>query len=185
MPRKRQIKAKEVVQDVRNGMTGSQLMAKYGLTRQGLQGILERLADKGLLKPSDLPGWVPMYSSRYDEVELIRTRRFPRYCLAAVDLFVRDMENPAVMGRVIDISEEGIAVQGIDAHAEQTKSFLMIGPQKLLSVPISFDAECRWSYRDPASGMCTTGYEIVMIAEDDIERLRSVIDLVRKETIRT
>ncbi|MBI5568439.1 MAG: PilZ domain-containing protein [Desulfomonile tiedjei] len=185
MPRKRQIKAKEVVHDVRNGMSGSQLMAKYGLTRQGLQEIAQRLVDNGLLRPSELPSWAPISGSRYDEVELIRTRRFPRYGLATVDLFVWDAENPSVRGRVIDISEEGIAVQGIEAQVEETKNFLMIGHQKYLAAPISFDAECRWVYWDQASGMCTSGYEIVMIAEDDVERLRSVIDLVKIETVHT
>lgn len=185
MPRKRQIKAKEVVQDIRSGMTGSQLMGKYGLTPHGLQEILQRLVDKEFLKPSDLPRWVPVCAQRYDEVELIRTRRFPRYDLATADLFVWDAENPAVKARVIDISEEGLALRGMAAQIDETRSFLMVGHEKYLAVPISFDAECRWVYVDPVSGMCTSGYEIVMIAEDDVERLRSVIDLIKTETLHT
>ena len=179
MPQKRQIKAKEVVEDIRGGMTGSQLTAKYGLTREGLEQILRRLVDNGLIRPSELPDWAPITPPRYDEVELVKTRRFPRYDLAAVDLFVWDAENPVVRGRVIDISEEGVAVQGIGAKPEETKSFLMIGNQRYLAVPISFDAECRWIYRDEASDVCTGGYEIVMIAEEDLARLRALIELIR------
>ena len=51
---KRAIRAKDVVQDIKSHMTDVQLMEKYKLTVRGLQSLLKKLVDHGLISKSDL-----------------------------------------------------------------------------------------------------------------------------------
>jgi hypothetical protein len=48
------INAKEAVNDVRSGMTDLALMEKYGLSRNGLQSLLRKLAEASLLEEREL-----------------------------------------------------------------------------------------------------------------------------------
>lgn len=52
----KRISANEAVKDIRSGMTGTDLMAKYGLSPNELKVLFEKLANAGLLEPpgSDL-----------------------------------------------------------------------------------------------------------------------------------
>lgn len=53
-PANRELSAKEVVRDVKSGMTDGQLMRKYKLSSKGLQNLLEQLMEAGLVKDDDL-----------------------------------------------------------------------------------------------------------------------------------
>ncbi|AFM24492.1 hypothetical protein [Desulfomonile tiedjei] len=46
---KRKIRAKDMVHDIREGLSDSQLIEKYGLTSRGLQYIFRKLVQTGLM----------------------------------------------------------------------------------------------------------------------------------------
>lgn len=50
---KLKISAKQVLNDINAGMSNAELMAKYGVTSQGLESVFKKLADAGLLKEAD------------------------------------------------------------------------------------------------------------------------------------
>ncbi len=50
----REIQAQHAVKHVKSGMTDADLMAKYKISAQGLQNLIEQLVGAGLLKSSDL-----------------------------------------------------------------------------------------------------------------------------------
>ena len=51
---KRKISAKELVSDIKSGMTDAQLMAKYELTAKGLDALFSKLIQAGLLNASSI-----------------------------------------------------------------------------------------------------------------------------------
>jgi hypothetical protein len=51
---KRKISAKELVSDIKSGMTDAQLMAKHELTPKGLEGLFSKLIQAGLLSAKSL-----------------------------------------------------------------------------------------------------------------------------------
>ena len=53
-PPKRKITAKEVVQDIRNGMTRTDLMEKYALSFEGLFGLLNKMVEVGFLTQNEV-----------------------------------------------------------------------------------------------------------------------------------
>lgn len=53
---KRQLSAKELLQDIRAGMDDTALMEKYQLSAQGLQGVFKKLVAAGGLKQEELDG---------------------------------------------------------------------------------------------------------------------------------
>lgn len=51
---KRVIKAKEVITDIRSGMSDLELTEKYGVTPDGLERLLAHLVDSGLVGEREL-----------------------------------------------------------------------------------------------------------------------------------
>jgi len=54
VPAPRQINAYEAVRDIGSGMSNSELMKKYRLSRNGVEDLFEQLVGEGLLLPSEL-----------------------------------------------------------------------------------------------------------------------------------
>jgi hypothetical protein len=104
------IKAKEIVNDVRSGLSDYQLMEKYGLSHKGLQGVFKKLVDAKAMKPSELYTRAPIVADDTAHVENIRLelREF-----LEIRLPVRDLGDPTNTGVLSDISEDGVGIRGI------------------------------------------------------------------------
>ena len=59
MAEKRSISAREVLADIRVGMTDDQLMVKYGLSHKGVQSLRNKLRERGLLAEPELESESP------------------------------------------------------------------------------------------------------------------------------
>ena len=70
---RRQIKAKDVMQDIRAGATDSELMEKHKLTAKGLQSVFQKLLQATIVKPSEIYGRL----ASYDETVAIEMSRIP------------------------------------------------------------------------------------------------------------
>ena len=62
MGEKRQINGKNVINDLRSGMTDWELQMKYGLSSNGLCKIYEKLVERGAMSHSELSEWSPLYT---------------------------------------------------------------------------------------------------------------------------
>ncbi len=51
---KRKISAKELVSDIKSGMTDAQLMAKHELTPKALEGLFSKLIQAGVLNAASI-----------------------------------------------------------------------------------------------------------------------------------
>lgn len=181
MPVKRPLKAAEFVRDLRAGLSPLGLMAKYGLNRKQYEATIQQLKDNGYLTLADLVQAQYIPTKKFDEVDLDLgfVRRFPRYAPGKVLITVQDPKDSQAAGKVLDLSEDGVRVEGIRGRIGQVKSLVLV-PEKRLSIdPISFDGECRWIQRDKNTGKETAGFEIVMISEEDIVRLKRLMAILK------
>ena len=164
---KRSIKAKEIVLDIRAGMTDSELMAKYKLSLRGLQSIFKKLEETKVMKPSELYG---RQSLEADTVNLDQLRREVREYLSA-PLTIYELDNPDARAVVTEISTIGVRVKGLRALVGETKR-LRIEPQQFMHIdPFHFQAVCRWAKREGENRDYVAGFEITAIEEEDSSKL--------------
>ena len=177
MTEKRQIKAKDIINDIRKGMTDSELMEKHRLSIKGLQSIFRKLEAIKAIKPSELYGRFPSFD---DTVEVDQIRRELREYLE-LSLPLYEVKDPDKIGSVRDVSMKGFGARGIKASPGDVKT-LAISPGKLFSIDaFSFEAVCRWARRDGPNRDYVGGFEITAISEESEKKLR---DLVGKISLR-
>jgi hypothetical protein len=164
--------AVEMVQDIRTGMTGAQLIAKHGLSHAGLQSALDNLLATRALELSDLPGELSLRLAAGTPAEIRGKGR----CYLDFDLPILEKGPLEIEGRVLDITETGVGVVGIPAKAGDVKTLLIRHDLLVLIQPFSFQAECRWTRETEAD--CLAGFRIARIAERDVLQLRKLIRLV-------
>ncbi len=58
---KRNVRASDIIRDIRAGLDDQTLMGKYRLSAQALQSLLEKLVEKGLIKRQELEGRMAAY----------------------------------------------------------------------------------------------------------------------------
>jgi hypothetical protein len=115
MPFKRKIKAKDIVNDIRKGLTDCQLMTTYGLSMKGLQGVFTKLVQAKAIMPQELFNRAPVLAD--DSVTVESIRMGPREKIE-VTIRVSDDADPKQIGMLRDISlagkgfEELILVEG-------------------------------------------------------------------------
>ena len=75
MGQKRQINGRNIIDDLRSGMTDRELRVKHRLSTSGLCTIYEKLVDRGAISHSELSEWSQLYSLRTHYKEL---RSYPK-----------------------------------------------------------------------------------------------------------
>jgi len=171
MADRRTIKAKDIVNDLRSGMTNVELMEKYRLSAKGLRSIFAKLTNAKAVNERELAGRVPLVD---DTVNLGQMRCLPRHYLL-FRLPVSDTNNLATEGRVRDITERGLQTVGIPAKPGETKE-LRVQAGELVNVPtVVFEAECKWSRPETQNGQCVAGFQISDISPESLAELRELI----------
>jgi hypothetical protein len=181
MSPEREIRAKELLQDVRDGMTPSQLMAKYKLSYNGLRDVVRQLTEARVIGSRDSEDKASS-SALFDDVELSRVRKFPRYQPTRSEIRVAAAEYPGMQYPVFNVSEDGIGVTSLQVKIGDTLSFTMMKNEVYPVDGIGFDAECRWISLRKLGALWEAGFEITLIEDDDYERLLSVIGTIKNES---
>lgn len=162
----RDIKAAQIVKDIRGGMTPSQLIAKYRISQQGLHDALTQLVAHKLLQESELNDRPSLFR---DSQILHRVRRVPRIQVR-FPLQVWDFRQPYSDAFIKNISEKGIGAAGISAFPGKEFTLQLRSGEFDDWSTFGFHAVCRWaSERDLA------GFEITNITEECLDQLRSLI----------
>lgn len=172
MPRKRVIEAKDIVNDIRSGMSETKLMEKYNLSSKGLQSAFQKLIKGGIMMAEEIYG---QYQTGADTVTVRNMRALPRYTLA-VAVSIYDLARPEQPGRLRSITERGIGITGIEATAGEIKSFVIPCRNYLEADQISLDAECRWMIAG-GTDKWVGGFQITDISKENLELLRELIKL--------
>ena len=82
------------------------------------------------------------------------------------------------MGRIIDLSEVGVGVSGLEAQVGELKSLVVVPDEFLEAEPFSFEAKCRWSRMGDEDKICNAGFEITDISEGDYIQLLELLQLM-------
>lgn len=171
MNQKRTIKAKEILNDIRSGMTPAQLINKYRFSTKSLRLIFRKLLEANIISKSELDDIRPLYHCSID----IRLRRLPRRRLI-FPVKIYEEGNPFKAGIVRDISERGVCIQGIEAAMGDVKNFIIrtgfFGEMSTLV----FEAKCKWSRVENNSRReIVAGFEITNISSLDSKELKKFL----------
>jgi hypothetical protein len=174
MASKRQINGKDVLNDLRSGMSAWELQVRYKLSGKSLQAVFKKLVERNAISHSELYELSLFYRER---MERRRERAYPRADLG-VYVPIYDIGSGAI-GVLRDISETGLRVAGIEARVGQTKTFqipldMFIHAERLLII-----AECKWAeIKGRRRKYPVAGFEIMDLRETDREALRDFMTFV-------
>lgn len=167
---RRTIKAKEIVADIRAGMTYRELMDKYRVSLGKLQNIFRMLRDADAIQASELE---PLYSIAPERLDAGKRRKVQRNYVF-VRLPVYDMDNLLNEGIVVDITETGLRTSGLQVTVGETKGFLLQADYFAEVYPFTFEAQCIW-VSTSEQGQMLAGFSISSITEVGLEELRKLI----------
>jgi hypothetical protein len=181
MIRKRQIRPREVLDEIRSGISEAELRTKYRLSANGVERLFNLLVANGTVDQSELFQKYPFYERKHSHVE----RRWePRVSLKG-KVYIYDVLR-SCSGTLRDISEKGFRVAGINCSVGESKSLLIDLQPFIQADPLLVVARCRWSEtRGHSRKYITAGFEIMEISDGDAEVLRSLIELLRSRPRKT
>lgn len=165
---KRKIRARDVIDDIRSGMNAKDLMNKYRFSPKALRLVFRRLLDSNFVSQAELDCSTSLYQNN-DEKSIRKIQRkrikFP--------LRIYEGDNPFKPGRVMDISEKGLCISGIDSMIGDVKSFIIRTGEFAVGSNLVFEAKCRWVSRD--QGKIIAGFEITNISRMYSKELDKII----------
>jgi hypothetical protein len=168
----RKIVAAQLVEDIRSGMTPSELMTKYQINQEGLHKALTQLVTHSLLKKSELKDRPSLYR---DSEILDKIRRLPRIQVR-FPLQVWDHRQAYSSALIKDITEKGVCTAGIDVRQGETLWLQLRSGEFDDWSTFEFQAVCKWvSMPESAEEQCVAGFEITSISEECLGQLRELI----------
>lgn len=175
MAPRRIINAKDILDDIRAGMSDQYLMSKYNLSAKGLQSAFEKLINNRLITVEEIYG-TPR-SEEHDTVIIDDVTQIQRHILT-VTAVVHDTSNPQVEARLHEVTDRGLTVEGIQARIGETKT-LVIPCRHLLNVDdIWFEAQCLWTEYNRETGQWVSGFQITSITKEGLGHLRELVRLL-------
>ena len=175
MEGKRKIKAKDISNDIRSGMSDSQLMDKYGLSSKGLQSVFKKLVDAKVIGTQQVFGRSTCLGD--DTADVINIRFASRDCVD-VPLPICDAADPKNMGTIVDVTEQGLGVRGMETKTGETKTLVFFSDRLFPVGPFSIEAQCRWVKNGTRDGQIESGFEITKISEAGSQQLKKIIQWV-------
>jgi hypothetical protein len=171
---RRVIKAFDMVSDIRSRVSDFELMAKYDLTMNQLEKVLEQLVSGGAMRHAELDERGPYYDKPGNRM---RTRAFPRVYLK-IPLNIRDASDHSNRGLVIDLSERGFRVKGISISESQEHTWIISSPRKEeVAAPIELKAICKWVIRPGQERtLWESGFQITRISKEATLSIRKLIE---------
>jgi len=173
--KKRVIKAKDVVNDIREGLSDSQLMRKYGLSVKGIQGVFTKLVEAKIILPEELFGRAPVLAEDSVTIEFIRMD--PREKLE-ITIRVSDAADPKQVGILRDLSLVGIGIRGIEARRGEVRTLVIHAGHMFPMDNFSVEAVCRWVKRRRSEGIIDAGFEITGNSDEGREQLKKIIQFL-------
>jgi len=171
---KRRIDTKQLVTDIRSNLSDAELMEKYKLSSRGLQRVFTKLVDSGAVMADQISG----RSISYDDSVTLQNVRGSLRALPILSIGIHDKNNPQIMGRIIDLSEVGVGVSGLEAQVGELKSLVVVPDEFLEVEPFAFEAKCRWSRMGDQDKICDAGFEITDISAGNYMQLLELLQLM-------
>lgn len=172
MGARRRIKARDFINDIRDGLTPTDLMQKYKLSPDAFRQVLKKLIKLSRELQDEGTGRRKIDASSPTFRDL---RQFVR---KEIDfpLSVYDGIDQLEEGRVLDVSRNGVRIQGIGTRVGDRRTFIVRFGRGDGRHPFVFEAVCRWAHLDPVRPQdCVAGFEITGMSALDAERLNELL----------
>ncbi|AFM22934.1 PilZ domain-containing protein [Desulfomonile tiedjei] len=166
----RKIRAEQIRDDIRAGVSERDLMSKYMCSSKHLRKIFEKLVTIGSLTAEEID---PNGNSKLHPPEVSKTPRLPRNYLP-YPFTVYVVGDPEARGMILDITEYGFRVQGIQAREGEFKIFSFIPMDGSYARPFFLEAECRWIKKPHDSGL-VAGFQIEKLSDHSRRELGKFI----------
>lgn len=173
VPSKLVINIHQIAEDIRSGLTETQLMQKYHLSPRGLGWVSMTLVTSGTIALQEI---YDNLNTSYEDLvpdKLRQTRRYP----ISFNCTAYEPDNPGVVGKVRDISENGLGIMGLKADMGDAKTLIIPGDEFGEFTSFTFDSTCRWITKDP-NGVFVAGFEISHISIRNLKEFELLLHLV-------
>jgi len=178
MPSRPAIKARDIVKDIRSGMSDAELLTKHDLSCAGLDEVLRQLVEHKVISRIELDSLRSAQEQFSDVIDFRETERTkPGY-----DIPVYDAQTPNAQGTLLDLSTKGVQISGIPSAVGETRSF-RVGAEFDEFSSFSFQAQCQWSENESGPHTkCRAGYQITSISYDAFRHLQRLIEACNTPT---
>ncbi len=171
---KRKISEKSVREDIRSGLSETELMAKHHLSPIGLQNLFRKLVEARSFKHQDLYNRFVSYRKKTDQLKRRKTRRAE----LSLPLSVHDVGSTS-FGIVRDISLTGLRVAGIKYKVGDVTTFQLPIDVLMNADPLLLIAKCQWvSEKGNQRKYFVAGFELVDLSPADQKVLSEFINLL-------
>jgi hypothetical protein len=176
MSPKQQFSAREFIEDTRSGMTCSDLAEKYKLSPNSIQRVFRVMIDGEIMTIDGLAGRYALFDDTVqhgmDSVRLLFRQ------VVNFKLPIYEKEKPKTLGVVLDITEGGVGLKGIEAITGESKNFVIPADKFFDVVRVEFQARCVWVNREESTGKCIAGFEITDISPGALVELKKWVQLI-------
>ncbi len=171
MLHKKKISQRELLNEIRSGISDAELKSKYRLSSKRVERLFNFLVAKGTIDQSELFVKYPWYERK---VTYVDQRWEPRVNLKG-KVYIYDVLRSSA-GTLRDISEKGFRAAGIECKVGESKGWLLDFEPLVKANPMLVVAGCRWrEARGHSRKYITAGFEILDISDHDSKVLRSLI----------
>lgn len=177
MSSKQLISARDFVRDTRSGMTDAELIDKYNLSPNKLQHIFKQLIGANAMTNEELDG----RCASFEDPVQHNGKTCRLLCRHALDfvLPIYEETKPEILGMVVNITEGGVGLVGIQASTGEMKSFVIPADEFFDVGRAVFRARCRWVGSEIPTGEPVSGFEVTSISSGDLTELRKIIQLIQ------
>lgn len=172
----RRIDVTAIVNDIRAGLSESEILERSRLEPRRLQSTFNRLLERRIITPDQLNGTISRSVSPQDHENIRSLERC--YLDFELPVIVERENGETVRGVVRDLTHRGIGTVGIPASVGEVKTLTVDHDKFVIIQPFSFQAACRWVSDNEDSGQMLAGFEITSIDEADMQELHKLIRLV-------
>ena len=167
-------RALQIINDFKSGMEIQDIAAKNGFPAGRFIEILRTALSLEFERTSAMAEESEL--SAFQDPDRGR-RRHPRILCPVLTRHIRDASSPESRGTILDMSEKGLSVRGINSEVDEAKIFLIGEGGSDLLETIVITCTCRWKNEaDHPAERRTAGFEIRAISDADERYWRSLID---------
>ncbi len=171
-PGKVTVRADRIVQDIRASRNRAELLEKYGLSERGLRWLIIALIRKGRISAAEVYEKV---CSTFEDLVPDQMRASQRHRVD-FDVPIYDRIQPEILGRLLDISDEGLRVGGLKTKVGDRKTLVVPADRFGVFSEFALDVDCRW-VRKSSSGGYIAGFRILTVSRGNESEFRWLVRL--------
>jgi hypothetical protein len=158
-------------------MTDASLIEKYNLSPNKLQRIFKKLLEANAMTVQELDGRCATFEDTV-QCGAEAGRLLYRHALDFV-LPIYEETKPEILGMVVNITEGGVGLAGIQATVGESKNFVIPADEFFDVGRAMFRARCCWAGSEIPTGEHVSGFEVTSISAGDLAELRKLIQLIQ------